>query len=217
VTTTQTSDIRSENRPPPRRGDPRGLALSAFAAVALFCMALPWVQISCGGQTILEQSGYQVMTGSGTVSPESRAGARAEEAMQKRERDDEADAAWWLGLVVASTVVVGVQGYRITRTGHGHAPAAAAAPFGAVVLSVALAIGLPAERLVDDLHDSVVSGQLRRDDARVGAAVSSIQAERSPGPWLMLLTLWLQAGFAAYIHLDAGTARAPSRLGLSLR
>lgn len=176
-------------------GDKRGLALTALAGLVFVLMFLPWLEVSCAGESVLSQNGYQVVAGTTTVADD------ADPAAVRREREnEETKAAWWLALALLGTAGAGLQGARMVRDARAGRPAFWAALFGATVLSISLAVGLPAERRV-----ARARGDLTEPDRdEVGAALASVlDSEREPGLWITLAAVWAQvavAGFLLYVR-----------------
>lgn len=193
-------------------GDKRGLALSAIAGLVFVLMFLPWVEVSCGGQPLLSQNGYQVVAGTTTVADET------DPAAIRREREnDETKAAWWLALALLGTAGAGFQGVRMTTDARAARPAFWGALFAAAVLSISLAFGLPAERRVSRARGDLTERARDKEPTdEVGAALASVlQSERRPGLWLTLSAMWVQVAVAAFLIYvrPAPTARRERAVG----
>ncbi len=201
------------------KGDVRGFGLTGFAGLVVVFLLFPWVEVSCAGQPLISQAGYQVVIGSGSLPGGAEdAKSPANDALEKERQKGESIAAWWLLLALAGTGTAGYFGVRMTKSAAERAarakPAALASLVGAAILSASLVVGLPLERRVGDAQ-AKMQAEARENDGgiqRLGSALgAAIRAERKTGAWLTLLAMWGQVGLAAYLAFAAKLSSAPAR------
>jgi len=196
----------------PPAGEPRraGLGLAGLAVALLVFFSLPWLTLSCAGQPIGRQNGFQVVYG-GVTSLEKKdgkkdasGGAESEEGVRK----PESVAAWWLAVVPLGALAAGYAGLRIARGRRHERLALAGSGVAALVLTLNLVAGLPFEREIARAQEEAKSNRKRGDDGVGDMLASVIQARRTRAPWGACLTTWAMLGLA--IHLSR---RSPAELG----
>lgn len=172
-----------------------GLGISACTGLILLAMGLPWLAVSCNGQAVVTQNGYQAMTGdtSTQLTPPS---AQADTDYREKQFP-----AWWLGIVILAAIAAGAWGYQSFAGSATAMPRALAASLLAAVLITGTPIvGFP-------LESEVAWRKQGAADEQGGSAAMLGQAtvivEREFGLWLTLLAAWGQVGIAAFVVLTS--------------
>ena len=128
-------------------------SLSAAVALVLF-LATPWLAVSCQGETILTQSGLQIVTGGSTVHPAFDMEAKELEeelAEGMEEEEDDLAGAWFFGLFglgLLASVALGLLLLRTLELNHA-AALTACSVLAAVILCGYLLAGFPLENEIE--------------------------------------------------------------------
>ncbi len=167
--------------------------VSSLAALALFF--LPWIDIQCSNRSMATQSGFQIITGEGTVSKEldrtSRIGGRTRGSSSK---DDSMGVSFLLGialLAVAGALVVSILIFKGTSGIHPDAAGILCAT-ALVIIVIQMAVGFPVmQKMSEDAPRD--SGRQSANDplgaAGAEMAASMFQVRTLPGFYLELLAL----------------------------
>lgn len=165
---------------------------SALAALVIF--AFPWVDIQCSEKSMATQSGFQVISGGGSVSEEMKAMGGDSSSSESLNSDESMGFAPLVALALTAVIGAVVFSFIAVFRGDGRAdmlssvlPAAAL-----LLLLMQLMMGFPAKKqMIDSLSESSSEAQVGDDEfgAMTAAMVMNIRVKTTPAFYLELIAL----------------------------
>ena len=173
---------------------------SLLAAVLLFLF--PWFDVSCGDRTLVTQTGFQAMVGSGSANEELEGGL-LKGAKVERSADEKGVAASWMTLLAFLAILGGVGCHLSRRLGkqelEHHAPKLALAAVAFLLLQ--WITGFPIQ---DEVADSVAKRKASGGDEKLLEMMEWKDPEAHTRIWF-LLTLVATLGGASAQVVSAAT------------